>query len=50
MMLIKMKTADYEDLERVIKANHNYETAEVVLSAIVEGNKDYLDWISNVTR
>jgi periplasmic divalent cation tolerance protein len=37
-------------LEAHIKANHSYETPEIIATKIAAGSKDYLDWISAETR
>lgn len=50
--LINMKSKKilYKDIEQVIKNNHNYEVCEIIVTDIVDGNKDYFDWIDNNTR
>ncbi|MEV6038912.1 divalent-cation tolerance protein CutA [Nonomuraea sp. NPDC052116] len=37
-------------LESHIKANHSYETPEIITTEIIAGSDDYLDWISEETR
>lgn len=50
LMLIKAKSADYDDLAACIRAAHTYEVPEIVRLDIAAGDKPYLDWISAVTR
>ena len=35
----------YAELEQHIRANHSYETPEIVRLAIVGGSREYLAWI-----
>ncbi|MGW6496801.1 divalent-cation tolerance protein CutA [Nonomuraea angiospora] len=37
-------------LESHIKANHSYDTPEIVATEIIAGSDDYLDWIRQETR
>ncbi|MFI6735617.1 divalent-cation tolerance protein CutA [Nonomuraea sp. NPDC050451] len=37
-------------LENHIKANHSYETPEIIATEIIAGSDDYLDWIRQETR
>lgn len=47
-----MKTRQdlYEQLEKAIKANHSYDVPEIIVTPVLAGNKDYLDWIANETK
>lgn len=49
--LLKMKTRKdlYNDVEKIILDNHNYELPEVIFSHI-DGYDKYLDWIGEETR
>lgn len=49
LLLIKTRTAQYQQLEEFIKKNHLYETPEIVQVPIVAGSKAYLNWIDVVT-
>ena len=40
----------YSKLEQVIREHHTYETPEILATAIVEGNKQYLAWIDDETK
>jgi periplasmic divalent cation tolerance protein len=50
LMLIKAKSADYDDLAACIRTAHTYEVPEIVRLDIAAGEKPYLDWITSVTR
>ena len=50
LMLIKSKTSDYDQVEKTIKKNHSYDTPEIIRVNIDGGSKEYLSWISEVTR
>jgi periplasmic divalent cation tolerance protein len=47
-----MKTTEEQsaDLIAAIKAEHSYETPDIVAVTIVDGLADYLNWISQETR
>ncbi len=45
LLLIKTSTALYPQLEAHIKANHKYETPEIILLPILAGSSEYLAWI-----
>jgi periplasmic divalent cation tolerance protein len=50
LILIKAKSADYDDLAACIRAAHTYEVPEIVRLEIKAGAQSYLDWIGAVTR
>jgi periplasmic divalent cation tolerance protein len=50
LILIKAKSADYDDLAACIRAAHTYEVPEIVRLEIEAGAQSYLDWIRAVTR
>ncbi|HIF9479843.1 TPA: divalent-cation tolerance protein CutA [Photobacterium damselae] len=45
-LMIKTKTALFDQVEAEIKAIHYYETPEIIALPITAGSQDYLDWIS----
>jgi periplasmic divalent cation tolerance protein len=49
MLLCKIKSADYSDVEAAIAALHPYSTPEIIEIAIEKGAQAYLDWIASVT-
>ncbi|MGD2089733.1 MAG: divalent-cation tolerance protein CutA [Candidatus Aminicenantes bacterium] len=48
--VIKTRKNLYQKVEEAIKAIHPYEVPEIIALPIPEGNKDYLDWITQVVR
>jgi periplasmic divalent cation tolerance protein len=44
-LAIKTTDAKYAELERHIRANHSYETPEIVRMPIAGGSAEYLAWI-----
>jgi periplasmic divalent cation tolerance protein len=50
LLFIKTPSAQYDALERFIKANHSYETPEIVQIPIQAGLRAYLSWMDEVTN
>ena len=48
--VIKTRQNLYQEVEKAIKTLHPYEAPEIIAVPILEGNKDYLDWITQVVR
>ena len=48
--ILKIKTKSYKNVETLIKKLHPYEVPEILLIKVSKGNKNYLNWISSVTR
>jgi periplasmic divalent cation tolerance protein len=50
--LLSIKTTDrrYAQLESHIRANHSYETPEIVRIPITGGSREYLAWVSDCVR
>jgi periplasmic divalent cation tolerance protein len=46
LLAIKTTEARYADLEQHIRANHSYETPEIVRLPITGGSREYLAWIA----
>ncbi|WP_068927704.1 divalent-cation tolerance protein CutA [Planobispora rosea] len=49
-LLIKTTADAFPALEAHIKANHSYETPEIIATPIVAGSAEYLAWISAETK
>ena len=47
LCLIKSEERLFDELEKVIKELHPYETPEIIAIPIIIGSKDYLNWLSN---
>ncbi|HEY4382800.1 MAG TPA: divalent-cation tolerance protein CutA [Acidobacteriaceae bacterium] len=45
LLAIKTTAARYAELEQHIRANHSYETPEIVRMPIAGGSREYLAWI-----
>lgn len=46
---MKSKKGLYKEIEKVILENHSYETPQIVAYDIIDGFKDYIDWIEEET-
>ena len=47
LCIIKSKRALYSKLEKAIKEINPYEIPEIIAVSIIEGSKEYLDWLSS---
>ena len=47
---MKSKKELYNQIEKIILENHSYETPQLVAYDIVDGYKEYLDWIEEETK
>lgn len=50
LMIIKTKTALFDKVKEEIKKLHKYEVPKIICLPIINGNKDYLDWIEQQTE
>jgi periplasmic divalent cation tolerance protein len=48
-LLIKTTGEQLPELERHIKANHGYDTPEIIETEIIGGSAEYLGWVSAET-
>ena|SRR5216117_3687122 len=46
LIIFKTTKAKLKALEKLIVANHPYDTPEFLVLPIIKGNKRYLDWVS----
>ena len=49
LLIAKSKRERFNDIVRQVKILHSYEVPEIISLPIISGNKDYLDWIREVT-
>lgn len=49
LLSIKTRAACYQAVEKLIIANHAYETPEIIQLPVVDGSEDYLQWVDNST-
>jgi periplasmic divalent cation tolerance protein len=50
LMVLKTRSSKLAALEKLILAEHPYDTAEFIVLPISQGSKRYLDWITNSVR
>jgi periplasmic divalent cation tolerance protein len=48
LMIMKTYSCLFADLEKRVKALHSYTVPEILAVPIVEGSKNYFDWMSSV--
>jgi len=48
--IIKSRRDLYEDVEKIIKKVHPYEVPEIIAVSMIEGSRDYLDWLDSVLK
>jgi periplasmic divalent cation tolerance protein len=49
LIIFKSRLELYDRLEREIKALHDYDVPEILAISVVNGNRDYLDWLEKET-
>jgi periplasmic divalent cation tolerance protein len=49
-LLMKTTNERLPELEEHIKANHSYDTPEIIETEIIGGSAEYLGWVSEETR
>lgn len=45
IMLVKTTAAQFPQLELSVRANHSYETPEIVALPIIQGSAEYIQWL-----
>ena len=50
LLQMKSKKELYNQIEKIILENHSYETPQLVAYDIIDGYKDYLNWIGEETK
>lgn len=50
LCIIKTKKSVYEEVEKAIKELHNYKIPEIISLAIIDGNKEYLNWLNKQVK
>lgn len=50
LMVFKTKADNFDAVEKRIKQLHSYEVPEVIAIPIIQGSKQYLDWVTKETR
>lgn len=49
LVVLKTRKALFKDVEKMIKSLHSYTLPEIIALPVIEGSKDYLNWIRNST-
>ena len=46
-ILVSIKTISsfFDEIEKIIKKHHSYETPQIIATVINQGSKDYLEWV-----
>jgi periplasmic divalent cation tolerance protein len=50
LLLVKIRSDAFETVRRAIREHHPYETPEIVLLPVRDGDPDYLRWVVQETR
>lgn len=50
LLMLKSKRKNFNTIVEEVKKIHSYETPEIIALPIIEGSKDYLQWIENETK
>ena len=45
ILLVKTTAAQFPQLELSVRANHSYETPEIVALPIIQGSAEYIQWL-----
>lgn len=49
LLLAKTKNDKFNEIVSLVKQAHKYEIPEIIALPIINGNKEYLEWIDEVT-
>lgn len=49
LLILKSRRRHFSAIVKAVKALHSYDVPEVIAMPIIEGNKDYLDWLTEST-
>ncbi|OGX28594.1 MAG: cation tolerance protein CutA [Omnitrophica WOR_2 bacterium RIFCSPHIGHO2_01_FULL_52_10] len=49
LLVLKSRRRHFPSIVKTVKALHGYDVPEVIALPIVEGNKDYLNWLTEST-
>lgn len=50
LLIAKTKKASFKRLRQIVKRLHSYTVPEIISVAITQGDKEYLNWISETVR
>ena len=49
LLVLKSRRRHFPVIVKIVKAMHSYDVPEVIALPIIEGNKDYLNWLTEST-
>ena len=49
LLVLKSRRRHFPAIVKTVKAMHSYDVPEIIALPIIEGNKDYLQWITDST-
>ena len=49
LLILKSRRRHFPSIVQAVKSLHSYDVPEVIALPIVEGNKDYLNWLTEST-
>ncbi|HBR14868.1 MAG TPA: cytochrome C biogenesis protein CcdA [Candidatus Omnitrophica bacterium] len=49
LVVLKTRKTLFKKVEKMIKSLHSYTVPEIIALPVIEGSKDYLNWIKNST-
>ena len=50
LLLAKTTRAEFDELEREVRALHSYDTPEIVAVSVTDGSAPYLEWLNSSVR
>jgi periplasmic divalent cation tolerance protein len=50
LLIVKTRISLVPEVIKMVKAAHSYTVPEIIALPIIDGNKDYLEWIGGETR
>ena len=50
LLIAKTRKDVFTDVIKLVKKNHQYEVPEIIALPIIDGNKDYLNWIDETVK
>lgn len=50
LLIIKTRKDVFKDIVNLVKKHHQYTVPEIIALPIIDGNEDYLDWITKTVK
>jgi periplasmic divalent cation tolerance protein len=48
LLIAKTESKFFNDIVKIVKKIHSYEVPEIIALPIIDGNKEYLEWMSKI--